>query len=179
VSLENLEISEPMRIIRSWIILLCCPFLSRHSLQLCPRYSARVPPCCWRTWLYATKSACLKRSAKKCPKLTSGDRLLWICLSRLWGGWHSALAIVKPETVVAWHRAAFRLFWTWKVRRGQPGRPLFSRKVRDLICKMCRENPDTLHIHHLHVRTGEPTQDRRWKIICPMIVLRSAMWCSS
>src|ERR1700756_2957696 len=83
----------------------------------------------------------LKRSARKRPKLTSGDRLLWICLSRLWGGWHSALAIVKPETVVAWHRAAFRLFWTWKVRRGQPGRPLIPREVRDLIRKMCRENP--------------------------------------
>jgi transposase InsO family protein len=82
----------------------------------------------------------LKRSARKRPKLTSGDRLLWICLSRLWGGWHSALAIVKPETVVAWHRAAFRLFWTWKVRRGQPGRPLIPREVRDLIRKMCREN---------------------------------------
>jgi hypothetical protein len=62
-------------------------------------------------------------------------------LPRLWGGWHSALAIVKPETVVAWHRAAFRLFWTWKVRRGQPGRPLIPREVRDLIRKMCRENP--------------------------------------
>ena len=82
----------------------------------------------------------LQRSARKRPKLTSGDRLLWICLSRLWGGWHSALAIVKPETVVAWHRAAFRLFWTWKVRRGQPGRPLIPREVRDLIRKMCREN---------------------------------------
>ena len=83
----------------------------------------------------------LKRSARKRPKLTSGDRLLWICLSRLWGGWHSALAIVKPETVVAWHRAAFRLFWTWKVRRGQLGRPLIPREVRDLIRRMCRENP--------------------------------------
>jgi putative transposase len=83
----------------------------------------------------------LKRSARKRPNLTSGDRLLWICLSRLWGGWHSALAIVKPETVVAWHRAAFRLFWTWKVRRGQPGRPFIPREVRDLIRKMCRENP--------------------------------------
>jgi putative transposase len=82
----------------------------------------------------------LQRSARKRPKLTSGDRLLWICLSRLWGGWHSALAIVNPETVVAWHRAAFRLFWTWKVRRGQPGRPLIPREVRDLIRKMCREN---------------------------------------
>jgi hypothetical protein len=47
---------------------------------------------------------------------------------------------VKLETVIAWHRAGFRLFWTSKVRRGQPGRPL-SRKVRDLIRKMCRENP--------------------------------------
>ena len=37
-------------------------------------------------------------------------------------------------------RAGFRLFWTWKVRRGQPGRPLSSSEVRDLIRTMCREN---------------------------------------
>ena len=73
----------------------------------------------------------LQRSARKRPKLNSADRLLWICLSRLWRDWRSALAIVKPETVVAWHRAGFRLFWTWKVRRGLPGRPVTSRKVRD------------------------------------------------
>src|SRR6266446_482352 len=42
----------------------------------------------------------LHRSAGKRPKLTAGDRLLWICLSRLWRDWRSALAIVKPETVV-------------------------------------------------------------------------------
>jgi transposase InsO family protein len=83
----------------------------------------------------------LRRSAAKRPKLTSGDRLFWICLARLWGDWRSALAIVTPETVVAWHRAGFRLFWTWKVRRGRPGRPLVAREVRDLIRKMCRENP--------------------------------------
>ena len=52
----------------------------------------------------------LQRSAAKRPKLTSGDRLFWICLTRLWRDWRSALAIVKPETVVAWHRAGFRLF---------------------------------------------------------------------
>jgi transposase InsO family protein len=85
--------------------------------------------------------AVLRRSARKRPKLTSGDRLLWICLSRLWRDWRSALAIVKPETVVAWHRAGFRLFWTWKVRHGQPGRPVISREIRDLIRKMCRKNP--------------------------------------
>src|ERR1022692_4594873 len=83
----------------------------------------------------------LHRSARKRQKLTSGDRLLWVCLSRLWRDWRSALAIVKPETVVAWHRAGFRLFWTWKVRRGQPGRPTIAREVRDLIRQMCRENP--------------------------------------
>jgi hypothetical protein len=83
----------------------------------------------------------LRRSTRKRPKLTSGDRLLWICLFRFWRDWRSALAIVKPETVVAWHRAGFRLFWTWKVRRGQPGRSAISREIRDLICKTCRENP--------------------------------------
>src|SRR5271166_6477349 len=82
----------------------------------------------------------LQRSATKRPKLTAGDRLLWLWLSSIWRDWRSALAIVRPETVVAWHRAGFRLFWTWKVRRGQPGRPLISREVRDLIRKMCREN---------------------------------------
>ena len=86
-----------------------------------------------------------QKSAAKRLKLTSGNRLLWICLSRLRRDWRSALAIVKPETVLAWHRASFRLFWTWKMRRGQPGRPVISREVRDLIRKMCRENPRCQH----------------------------------
>ena len=83
----------------------------------------------------------LQRSPRKRPKLTPWDRLLWVWVSRIWSDWRSALAIVQPETVVAWHRAGFRLFWTWKVRRGQRGRPLIPREVRDLIRKMCRENP--------------------------------------
>jgi putative transposase len=83
----------------------------------------------------------LQRSAAQRPKLTPWDRLLWICLCRLWRDWRSALTIVKPETVVAWHRAGFRLFWTWKLRRGQPRRPVISHEVRELIRKMCRENP--------------------------------------
>jgi transposase InsO family protein len=83
----------------------------------------------------------LQRSARKHPKLTPLDRLLWAWLSRVWSDWRSALAIVQPETVMAWHRAGVRLFWTWKVRRGQPGRPTLAREVRDLIRRMCRENP--------------------------------------
>jgi hypothetical protein len=52
-------------------------------------------------------AAVLQRFARKRPKLTPADRLLWGWLSRLGSDWRSALVIVKPETVVAWHRAAF------------------------------------------------------------------------
>ena len=57
----------------------------------------------------------LQRTARKRPKLTPGDRLLWVWLPRIWSGWRSALAIVKPETVIAWHRGGFRL-WFAKTR---------------------------------------------------------------
>src|SRR5712692_2938317 len=81
----------------------------------------------------------LHRSVKK-PKLTPFDRLLWAWLGKVWSGWRAALVIVKPETVLGWHRKGFRLFWTWKVRRGRPGRPTVPREIRDLIRKMSREN---------------------------------------
>jgi len=83
----------------------------------------------------------LQRSVRKRPKLTAVDRLLWVLLSRIWSDWRSVLAIVQPDTVIAWHRKGFRLFWTWKIRRGQPGRPTVPRELRDLIRRMCRENP--------------------------------------
>ena len=82
----------------------------------------------------------LRRSVKR-PKLTSADRLLWAWLCEVWSDWRSALVIVKPETVIGWHRKGFRLFWTWKVRHGQPGRPPVPKEVRELIRKMSRENP--------------------------------------
>jgi hypothetical protein len=65
----------------------------------------------------------LQRSAMKRPKLVAADRLFWAWLYRVWGAWRSALVIVKPDTVIGWHRKGFRLFWTWRIRRGQPGRP--------------------------------------------------------
>ena len=50
------------------------------------------------------------------------------------------LVIVRPETVIGWHRKGFRLFWTWKSRRGKPGRPPVSREIRYLVRRMSREN---------------------------------------
>ena len=82
----------------------------------------------------------LQRSVKK-PKLNRFDRCLWAWLYGAWAEWRSALRIVKPATVIAWHREGFRLFWTWKVRSGQCGRPPVSKEIRKLIRRMSRENP--------------------------------------
>lgn len=80
-----------------------------------------------------------RKTARPC--LRSADRLFWVLLSRLWPGWRRALMIVRPETVIAWHRKGFRLYWTWKSRRGKSGRPPASVEVRALIRRMSRENP--------------------------------------
>jgi putative transposase len=83
----------------------------------------------------------LRRSTPKRLKLMPADRILWVWLRRVWEDWKSALLIVKPETVIAWHRKGFRLYWTWKVRHGKPGRPALPQEVRDLIRMMSRNNP--------------------------------------
>src|SRR5262249_50071278 len=74
------------------------------------------------------------------PKLKNRDRLFWVLLSRLWNGWQSVLVIVKPETVIRWHRQGFKYYWRWK-SRSQPGRPKIARELRELIRRLSRENP--------------------------------------
>ena len=68
------------------------------------------------------------------------DRVFWVWLSNLWSGWRSALIIVKPATVIAWHRKGFRLYWTWK-SRVRLGRHHIPRETRDLIRQMSIANP--------------------------------------
>jgi putative transposase len=75
------------------------------------------------------------------PRLALPDRLFWAVLRRLWSGWQDALVIVRPETVIRWHRAGLKRYWTWisrrRVRRGRRPTP---REVRDLIFRMVAEN---------------------------------------
>src|SRR5262249_49198027 len=73
--------------------------------------------------------------------LKAVDRCLWVWLSLLWSAWRSALLMVKPETVIHWHRQGFRWYWTWKVRHGKAGRPQVPKEIRDLIRTMSRDNP--------------------------------------
>ena len=84
--------------------------------------------------------AILKRSAKKRPRLGKSDRFLWLWLSRWLPDRRNSLLIIKPETVLAWHRKGFRLYWTWKNRRRRPGRSNTTMEIRDLIRKMSTAN---------------------------------------
>src|SRR5450432_4175149 len=73
------------------------------------------------------------------PELRPFDRAFWVLLSRSWSCWAGALAIVKPATVIAWHRRGFAWYWTRKSRR--LGRPPIGDAIIALIQRMARENP--------------------------------------
>jgi putative transposase len=82
----------------------------------------------------------LNRSRPRRLQLVTADRWLWTWLSRTWPVWRTALVIVKPESIIDWHRHGFRLFWRWKSRR-RIGRPTVPADVRELIRTMSEGNP--------------------------------------
>jgi putative transposase len=73
------------------------------------------------------------------PLLSRLDRLFWIMLRSVWPRWSDVLAIVKPATVIAWHRKGFPLYWRWRSRQ-RGGRPRITEEVRNLIRQMRLEN---------------------------------------
>src|ERR1700745_3848719 len=82
----------------------------------------------------------LRRKSPQRLGFTSIDRLVFVGLYRLAPGVLDALKIVKPETVIRWHRAGFRAYWRWKSRpRG--GRPTTPLEIRHLIREMSLANP--------------------------------------
>jgi hypothetical protein len=84
--------------------------------------------------------AVLKRKRPR-PVLNSLDRLFWTTLRQVWSRWSDVLVIVKPETVISWHRAGFRLYWRWRSRQ-RSGRPKVTDDMRALIRRLAAENPD-------------------------------------
>ncbi|MCP5056282.1 MAG: transposase [bacterium] len=114
------------------------------------------------------------------PRLRPLDRAFWVALSRLWPRWRSALVIVKPETVVRWHREGFRRHWTLISKPG-PGRPPISKEVQQLIVRMAAESPwrarkiqaELLKLgirlslatvsRYLPARPPDPDAQQRWK----------------
>ena len=73
-------------------------------------------------------------------RLHGSDRALLVWLTRIWPNLLDLSQVVKPETILRWHRAGFKVFWRWK-SRNRAGRPKIDRKLCDLIRRMSKENP--------------------------------------
>ncbi len=82
----------------------------------------------------------LERQVER-PRFKDRERLFWVLLSRLWSGWKNRLRIVQPETVIGWHRKSWRLFWRWKSKPKDYGRPNVPFEVIELIRRISVDNP--------------------------------------
>jgi putative transposase len=82
-----------------------------------------------------------RQRGRRRVQLRAADRLLWVALTRVWSHWRDALILVKPETVIGWHRRGFRGYWRWKSHARAPGRPRLSSELIELIKTMHRANP--------------------------------------
>ena len=82
----------------------------------------------------------LQRRVRGRVQLTNGDRLFLVKLYRWFPSVLKAVPIIRPETLVRWHRAGFRRYWRWKP--GSPGgRPQINADLRALIRRMSVDNP--------------------------------------
>src|SRR4029077_11769486 len=90
-------------------------------------------------WMLRQQINVLRRTAPKKQTFSAIDRLIFVSLYRLLPGVRDALATVKPETVVKWHRAGFRLYWRWK-SKARGGRPAVPLEIRKLIREMSIAN---------------------------------------
>ena len=79
------------------------------------------------------------RRARPRPTVRS-DRLVWVGLCRAWSEWKTALVVLRPATVIAWHRRGFAWYWTWRLRPSG-GRPRVTGDLRRLIREMADANP--------------------------------------
>src|SRR2546425_9376895 len=84
--------------------------------------------------------AVLMRPTGKHPRLRARDRLFCLVVGIVRRDWRRHLVLVRPETVVRWHRQGWRLFWRWR-SRVRLGRPRLSAEVRELIARIARDNP--------------------------------------
>jgi putative transposase len=111
-----------------------------HLLRLCPFFYGGHRQLALENLALRQQLAVYKRTASR-PKLRRRERFFWVCLSRVWAGWRTALVIVTPDTVVRWRRRRFRLYWT--KLSGQPtgGRPPVSPEIRALVRRMAEANP--------------------------------------
>src|SRR5579864_253177 len=89
--------------------------------------------------LFLRKQLALFQERKVRPRRAADSTRWLMAFLHRWFDWRNALLIVKPDTLLRWHRHGFRLFWRWK---SQPiGRPRLPKDLQQLILKMAAENP--------------------------------------
>jgi putative transposase len=129
---RKLEIAQdpgPVKAILQFLVLVarCSPALIRsRSDQAIVELTLRQ-----QLAVYAAK--------KPRPRLTPLDRGFWVAMFQFWPRWRSTLVIVKPSTVIGWHRKGFRLYWRW-ISSSPPGRPRVSKELQALIRRFTLEN---------------------------------------
>src|ERR1700692_2398972 len=105
----------------------------------------------------------LRRRTPKRPHLTNTDRFLFVWLYRWFPSVLEVVAIVRPETIIRWHRAGFRAYWRWR-SRNRVGRPKVSAELRTLIGEMSRANTlwgaPRIHGELLKLGRGRPVAGR-------------------
>ena len=75
------------------------------------------------------------------PQLRDADRRFWILASQLFSGWSRNLIVVKPDTVIGWHRKGWKAYWRWRSSRWvETGRKKIDPELRELIRRLAREN---------------------------------------
>ena len=123
-----------------------------------------------------------ERARKRLP-LRAEDRAFWVLLRRLWSGWDRALFIVRPATVIAWHRRGWQIFWRRRSQPGAIGRPRIPRTHIGFIQRISRTHPEwgedriaeelaaKLGVHHsgstvrryMVPRGASPGRDQSWR----------------
>ena len=127
--------------------------------------------------------AVLKRRHPR-PKLRPLDKLFWTLACQFWSAWKQALLVVTPATVVRWHRAGFRLYWSLISRvRQRVGRKKVSKEVRDLLFQMVAENSTwgAPRIHGELLMLGFDVSERtisRWMKRAPRDLGPARRWLS-
>ena len=82
----------------------------------------------------------LRRPTRSRPRLRARDRRFWLLSRLVRRDWRRYLVLVRPDTVIRWHRQGWRLFWCW-TSRPRCGRRRLSPELRELIARMAVEHP--------------------------------------
>ena len=98
----------------------------------------------------------LRRATPKHVSLPNVDRLLLVWSYRIWLGVLGAVCVLRPETIVRWHRQGFRAYWRWR-SRALPGRPKVPKEARDLIREISLANANYYNGSRTHLSLAKDT----------------------